>query len=112
MALPLGTNSGSKLGDAAEPLPRSTLRVLDEPADLPVHPGPRGGPSVEDFFPSLSRKDGPWLLRRPDADTAFCLAVALRRTTLKATQAEFAAEQARKDLLGCRPRCTGRPAGQ
>ena len=33
--------------------------VLDKPAGLPVHPGPRGGPSVEDWFPMLSRrKDG------------------------------------------------------
>jgi tRNA pseudouridine32 synthase/23S rRNA pseudouridine746 synthase len=55
--------------------------VLDKPAGLPVHAGPRGGPSVEDSFPSLSRrKDGPWLAHRLDADTAGCLIVALRRS--------------------------------
>jgi tRNA pseudouridine32 synthase / 23S rRNA pseudouridine746 synthase len=71
--------------------------VLDKPAGLPVHPGPRGGPSVEDFFPELSRRrDGPWLAHRLDADTSGCLVVALRRAALHAAQAEFAAGRARK----------------
>lgn len=71
--------------------------VLDKPAGLPVHPGPRGGPSVEDWFPALSRrKDGPWLAHRLDADTAGCLVIALRRAALIAAQAEFAAGRARK----------------
>ena len=71
--------------------------VLDKPAGLAVHPGPRGGPSVEDLFPALSRrKDGPWLAHRLDADTAGCLVVALRRAALLAAQAEFAAGRARK----------------
>jgi tRNA pseudouridine32 synthase/23S rRNA pseudouridine746 synthase len=66
--------------------------VLDKPAGLPVHPGPRGGPSVEDVFPMLSRrKDGPWLAHRLDADTAGCLVVALRRAGLLQAQAAFAA---------------------
>jgi tRNA pseudouridine32 synthase/23S rRNA pseudouridine746 synthase len=71
--------------------------VLDKPAGLPVHPGPRGGPSVEDSFPLLSRRrDGPWLVHRLDADTAGCLLVALRRAALVAAQAEFAAGRAEK----------------
>ena len=71
--------------------------VLDKPAGLPVHPGPRGGPSVEDAFPQLSRrKDGPWLAHRLDADTAGCLVVALRKTPLLAAQALFAAGRAEK----------------
>jgi tRNA pseudouridine32 synthase / 23S rRNA pseudouridine746 synthase len=71
--------------------------VLDKPAGLPVHAGPRGGPSVEDWFPQLSRrKDGPWLVHRLDADTAGCLIVALRRAPLLAAQAEFAAGRAQK----------------
>jgi tRNA pseudouridine32 synthase / 23S rRNA pseudouridine746 synthase len=71
--------------------------VLDKPAGLPVHPGPRGGASVEDFFPELSRRrDGPWLAHRLDADTSGCLVVALRRAALHAAQAEFAAGRARK----------------
>jgi RluA family pseudouridine synthase len=71
--------------------------VLDKPAGLKVHPGPGGGPSVEDLFAALSRrKDGPWLAHRLDADTAGCLVIALRRAALLAAQAEFAAGRARK----------------
>ncbi len=71
--------------------------VLDKPAGLPVHPGPRGGASVEDCFPTLSRRrDGPWLAHRLDADTAGCLVVALRKSALLAAQAAFAAGQAEK----------------
>ena len=71
--------------------------VLDKPAGLPVHAGPRGGPSVEDCFPELSRRrDGPWLAHRLDTDTAGCLVIALRRAALLAAQAEFAAGRARK----------------
>lgn len=71
--------------------------VLDKPSGLPVHPGPAGGPSVEDWFPALSRRrDGPWLAHRLDADTAGCLVVALRKAALVAAQAAFAAGQAEK----------------
>jgi tRNA pseudouridine32 synthase/23S rRNA pseudouridine746 synthase len=71
--------------------------VLDKPAGLPVHPGPSGGRSVEDWFPALSRRrDGPWLAHRLDADTAGCLVVALRKAALLAAQALFAAGTARK----------------
>ena len=71
--------------------------VLDKPAGLKVHPGPGGGPSVEDAFPALSRrKDGPWLAHRLDADTAGCLVIALRKAALIAAQAEFAAGRAHK----------------
>ncbi|HEY8290145.1 MAG TPA: RNA pseudouridine synthase [Acetobacteraceae bacterium] len=72
--------------------------VLDKPQGLPVHPGPAGGVSVEDWFPLLSRrKDGPWLVHRLDADTAGCLVVALRRAALLAAQREFASGHARKE---------------
>ena len=75
----------------------SRFVVLDKPAGLPVHAGPRGGASVEDGFAALSRRrDGPWLAHRLDADTAGCLLVALRRAALHAAQAEFAAGRAEK----------------
>jgi tRNA pseudouridine32 synthase / 23S rRNA pseudouridine746 synthase len=71
--------------------------VLDKPAGLPVHAGPRAGASVEDWFPRLSRrKDGPWLAHRLDADTAGCLVIALRRAALLAAQAAFAEGRVRK----------------
>ena len=71
--------------------------VIDKPAGLAVHPGPRTQRSVEDFFPALSRRrDGPWLAHRLDADTSGCLVIALRRAALHAAQAEFAAGRADK----------------
>lgn len=71
--------------------------VLDKPAGLPVHAGPRGDASVEDWFSRLSRRrDGPWLAHRLDADTSGCLVVALRRAALLAAQAAFAGGLARK----------------
>jgi tRNA pseudouridine32 synthase/23S rRNA pseudouridine746 synthase len=71
--------------------------VLNKPAGLAVHPGPSGGPSVEDWFPLLSRRrDGPWLAHRLDADTAGCLVVALRKAALLAAQAMFAEGRAQK----------------
>ena len=71
--------------------------VLDKPAGLPVHPGPRGGISVEDWFPLLShRKNGPWLAHRLDTDTAGCLVVALRRAALLAAQTAFADGRVKK----------------
>ena len=71
--------------------------VLDKPFGLPVHSGPRGGASVEDWFPLLSsRRQGPWLAHRLDADTSGCLLVALRRPALLTAQAEFAAGRVRK----------------
>jgi tRNA pseudouridine32 synthase / 23S rRNA pseudouridine746 synthase len=83
--------------------------VLNKPAGLPVHPGPRGGSSVEDCFPQLSRRrDGPWLAHRLDADTAGCLVVALRRAALHAAQAEFAAGRAEKTYWAV---VTGTPPG-
>ena len=71
--------------------------VLNKPPGLAVHPGPRGGPSVEDCFPELSRrKDGPWLAHRLDADTAGCLVVGLRKAALIAAQQAFASGHAHK----------------
>jgi tRNA pseudouridine32 synthase/23S rRNA pseudouridine746 synthase len=73
------------------------LVVLNKPPGLPVHAGPSGGRSVEDWFGQLSRrKDGPWLAHRLDADTAGCLVIALRRTALLQTQALFAEGKVRK----------------
>jgi tRNA pseudouridine32 synthase/23S rRNA pseudouridine746 synthase len=71
--------------------------VLDKPAGLPVHPGPAGGRSVEDWFAALSRrKDGPWLAHRLDADTAGCLVIALRHAPLITAQALFASGNVNK----------------
>ncbi|GBR03557.1 RNA pseudouridine synthase [Asaia siamensis] len=73
------------------------LIVIDKPAGLPVHPGPKTTHSVEALFPLLSRrKDGPWLVHRLDADTSGCLMIALRKQALVEAQALFASGQVRK----------------
>jgi tRNA pseudouridine32 synthase/23S rRNA pseudouridine746 synthase len=73
------------------------LLIIDKPSGLACHAGPRGGASVEDFFSHWRRgHDGPWLAHRLDADTAGCLAIARRKTTLVALQAAFAAHTVRK----------------
>ena len=83
--------------------------VMNKPAGLPVHPGPRSPRSIEDFFPLLSRRrTGPWLAHRLDADTSGCLIVALRRAALLAAQAEFAGGRVRKTYWAI---VQGRPAG-
>ncbi len=84
--------------------------VIDKPAGLPVHPGPRSPRSVEDWFPLLSRRRaGPWLAHRLDADTSGCLVIALRRAALIAAQAEFAAGRVRKTYWAI---VRGHPPGQ
>jgi tRNA pseudouridine32 synthase/23S rRNA pseudouridine746 synthase len=83
--------------------------VLDKPAGLPVHAGPKGGGSVEDFFPALSRRrTGPWLAHRLDADTSGCLVVALRRAALLDAQAAFTEGRAEKTYWAV---VDGGPAG-
>ena len=84
--------------------------VIDKPAGLPVHAGPRSLASVEDLFPQLSRRRaGPWLAHRLDADTSGCLVIALRRAALLAAQAEFAAGRVRKTYWAL---VRGRPEAQ
>lgn len=73
------------------------LVVIDKPAFLPCHPVRAGGPSVEDWFARWRRgADGPWLAHRLDADTAGCLAIARRKTTLVALQRAFAGRRVEK----------------
>ena len=86
--------------------------VIDKPAGLPVHGGPRTVSSVEDYFPQFSRRrDGPWLAHRLDADTAGCLVIALRRAALHNAQAEFAAGRARKTYWAVVEGAPPNPAG-
>ncbi len=49
--------------------------ILDKPAGIPVHAGPSGGESLEDFFPALTfgYKEIPRLAHRLDRDTSGCL---------------------------------------
>lgn len=81
--------------------------IINKPAGMPVynsgskdhHRGRQIStlPSVEDFFPLLSkRKDGPWLVHRLDQDTAGCLLIALRKQALIQAQTWFNQKQVTK----------------
>jgi tRNA pseudouridine32 synthase/23S rRNA pseudouridine746 synthase len=95
---PIDTIHGAPPGLAPPVLFRDArFVVLNKPAGLPVHAGPRGGASVEDHFPALSRRrTGPWLVHRLDADTSGCLVVALTKAALLAAQVAFAEGRAEK----------------
>jgi RluA family pseudouridine synthase len=72
--------------------------VLDKPAGLPVHRGPRGGPSLEDWLPALrfGKRRDPQPAHRLDADTAGCLVLGRTRPALARLGAQFAAGRVEK----------------
>lgn len=63
--------------------------VINKPAGLAAHPGPRTQDSVEARLVPQKR-GGPWLVHRLDADTAGCLLIARRKSALVAAQHAFA----------------------
>lgn len=66
--------------------------VIDKPAGLPVHRGPRGGASVEDLLEALrfGKRRLPQPAHRLDADTAGCLVLGRTRPALAALGRAFA----------------------
>ena len=85
--------------------------VLDKPAGLPVHAGPRGGPSLEDWLPALQqgRRHPPQPAHRLDQDTAGCLVLGRTKPALAALGGLFAAGRARKTYWAV---VRGGPAGE
>lgn len=71
----------------------AAVLVLDKPAGLPVHRGPRGGASVEDWLAALAlgKRRPPQPAHRLDADTAGCLVLGRTKPALAALGALFAA---------------------
>ncbi|WP_077396370.1 RluA family pseudouridine synthase [Bombella intestini] len=63
--------------------------VINKPAGLAAHPGPKTQDSVETRFVPQKR-GGPWLVHRLDTDTAGCLLIARRKSALVAAQQAFA----------------------
>ena len=59
--------------------------VLDKPQGIPVHPGPRPGPSLEDDFGDLAfdYHHPPHLAHRLDRDTSGCLILGRNKKALK-----------------------------
>lgn len=74
------------------------LIVIDKPAGLPVHAGPRGGPNLEDYLDALrfGLPKPPALAHRLDRDTSGCLALGRHRKALAKLGRIFAEGRAEK----------------
>jgi tRNA pseudouridine32 synthase / 23S rRNA pseudouridine746 synthase len=72
--------------------------VVDKPAGINVHKGPKGGPALEDYFDQLQfglpRK--PTLAHRLDKETSGCLALGRHPKALRKLGKIFAEGQAQK----------------
>jgi tRNA pseudouridine32 synthase/23S rRNA pseudouridine746 synthase/23S rRNA pseudouridine1911/1915/1917 synthase len=72
--------------------------IIDKPAGLPVHAGPRGGPNLEQSFGAL--KFGlprpPALVHRLDRDTSGCLVLGRHPKALRKAGALFSGGRAEK----------------
>lgn len=68
------------------------LLIIDKPAGLAVHAGPRGGPTLEDHLPALrfGKRHLPQPAHRLDADTAGCLVLGRTKPALASLAALFA----------------------
>ena len=62
------------------------MLVVDKPAGIAVHRGPKGGPSLEDYFDGLrfGLPRPPALAHRLDRDTSGCLVLGRHRKALEA----------------------------
>jgi tRNA pseudouridine32 synthase/23S rRNA pseudouridine746 synthase len=60
------------------------MLVIDKPAGMPVHRGPKGGDSLEDFFDALryGLPRAPSLAHRLDRETSGCLVLGRHRKAL------------------------------
>jgi tRNA pseudouridine32 synthase/23S rRNA pseudouridine746 synthase len=61
------------------------ILVVDKPAGIAVHKGPKGGPSLEDSFDALrfGLPRAPSLAHRLDRDTSGCLVLGRHRKALE-----------------------------
>jgi RluA family pseudouridine synthase len=61
------------------------MLILDKPAGLAVHPGPKGGPSLEDLLDGLrfGLPNRPELAHRLDRDTSGCLVLGRHHRALR-----------------------------
>lgn len=74
-----------------------TWAVIDKPAGLAVHPGPRTPESLENLLPGLARHGVvPQPVHRLDRDTSGCLLMAYRPSALRTLARAFAAGEVEK----------------
>ena len=87
--------------------------IIDKPAGIPVHPGPGGGPHLEQSFDSLrfGRQRPPALAHRLDQDTSGCLMLGRHPKALRRLGRLFAAGRVGKTywawVAGAPPARTG-----
>jgi tRNA pseudouridine32 synthase/23S rRNA pseudouridine746 synthase len=74
------------------------MLVIDKPAGQAVHPGPKGGPSFQDYFDALrfGMPRPPGLAHRLDRDTSGCLVLGRHRKALAHLGALFRHGRVRK----------------
>ena len=74
------------------------ILVIDKPAGIPVHPGPGGGPNLEEQFNGLrfGLRQPPALAHRLDRDTSGCLVLGRHPKALRRLGALFAGGQVEK----------------
>ena len=107
-----------KLGDAdllARVLYRDALMlVLDKPAGLPVHAGPKGGPTLEQGFDALrfGLPRPPALAHRLDRETSGCLVLGRHRQALATLGRLFASGRVEKVYWAITVGAPAEPAGR
>lgn len=76
----------------------ASMLIIDKPAGLPVHRGPKGGPTLMDHLPALQfgLPRPPELAHRLDKDTSGCLVLGRHRRALADLGALFASGKVRK----------------
>jgi RluA family pseudouridine synthase len=76
----------------------SLVIILDKPIAMPVHAGPKGGPSLEDYFGRLQfgYKETPHLAHRLDRDTSGCLILGRNHRALRKLGRLFETGQVQK----------------
>lgn len=82
--------------------------VLDKPAGIAVHKGPKGGQTLDEFLPDLTfgNREIPQLAHRLDKETSGCLVLGRDRAALKRLGAMFADGRVTKTYLAL---CCGKP---
>ncbi len=89
------------------------MLVLDKPVGIAVHPGPKGGDSLEAHFDALrfGLPRGPALAHRLDRDTAGCLVLGRHRKALQKLGALFKAGRVDKTYWAVVEGSPGEDAG-
>ncbi len=88
--------------------------VVDKPAGLPVHAGPRGGPNLEDYVDALrfGLPGPPHLAHRLDRDTSGCLVLGRHAKALRRLGRLFESGQVEKIYWAVVEGCIAADAGR